>query len=77
MPKVNRRLAAQLHENEVAEDEKREAEDADTNKKSKKKKGLTTEIMKDERFSAMFENKVIIVFTQDILLYKEEDLPRQ
>lgn len=74
---MNRRLAAQLHENEVAEDEKREAEDADTNKKSKKKKGLTAEIMKDERFSAMFENKVIIVFTQDILLYKEEDLPRQ
>lgn len=57
LPKVNRRLAAQLHENEVTEDEKREAEGADTNKKSKKKKGLTTEIMKDERFAAMFENK--------------------
>lgn len=63
LPKVNRRLAAQLHEDEIAENEKREVEDADASKKSKKKKkGLTTEIMKDDRFAAMFENKVIRAF---------------
>ncbi|KAM7505254.1 hypothetical protein LguiB_004158 [Lonicera macranthoides] len=59
LPKVNRTLAARLLENEEGETEKKDSDEAAviTKKTSKKRKGLTTEVMKDERFAAMFENK--------------------
>lgn len=61
LPKVNRTLAARLLENEEGETEKKDSDEAAaiTKKTSKKRKGLTTEVMKDERFAAMFENKVL------------------
>lgn len=58
LPKVNRVLAARLLENEEAETVNNDTVDADTKKKLKKKKGLTSEVMKDERFEAMFKNEV-------------------
>ncbi|XP_077248557.1 embryo sac development arrest 7 [Tasmannia lanceolata] len=59
LPKVNRVLAARLLENEEAEeDELKNVDDTVAKKKtSKKRKGLSGELLKDERFSAMFENK--------------------
>ncbi|KAL6970014.1 hypothetical protein U1Q18_029722 [Sarracenia purpurea var. burkii] len=57
LPKVNRVLAARLLENEEAENERKDEIGADTKKTSKKKKGLSIDILKDERFAAMFENK--------------------
>lgn len=57
LPKVNRNLAARLLENEEAEDEMTNADDTDTKKKSKKNKGLSSKILKDERFADLFENK--------------------
>lgn len=57
LPKVNRVLAAQILENEEAAKDKPEDDDADNKKAPKKKKGLTSEVMKDERFSGMFEDK--------------------
>ena len=62
LPKVNRGLAARLLEDEDAENEGRDIDNGDTKKISKKKKGLTSEVMKDDRFAAMFENKVILHF---------------
>lgn len=59
LPKVNRVLAARLLENEEAETVNNDTVDADTKKKLKKKKGLTSEVMKDERFEAMFKNEVL------------------
>ena len=58
LPKVNRALAARLLEEEEELNENKGADDADVQKTSKKKKGLTSEVLKDERFTAMFENKV-------------------
>lgn len=57
LPKVNRVLAARLLEEE-AENESKDEDGADAKKKSKKKNRLSSEILKDERFAAMFENKV-------------------
>ncbi|XP_018723601.2 LOW QUALITY PROTEIN: nucleolar protein 10 [Eucalyptus grandis] len=57
LPKVNRVLAARLLENDEAENENKETDDNEPKKKSKKKKGLDGEVLKDERFAAMFENK--------------------
>ncbi|XP_038970616.1 nucleolar protein 10 isoform X2 [Phoenix dactylifera] len=58
LPKVNRLLAARLHEKQEAEEAETKLEDADTKKKtSKKNRGLSSEILRDERFAAMFENK--------------------
>nr|GMC81987.1 nucleolar protein 10 [Ipomoea batatas] len=61
LPKVNRAFASQLLENEEVENEKdADVADADAKKAlKKKKKGPTSsEIFEDERFKAMFENKV-------------------
>ncbi|KMT15164.1 hypothetical protein BVRB_3g062780 [Beta vulgaris subsp. vulgaris] len=52
LPKVNRRLAGSLLEDEAAEIEK----DADTKRTSKKRKGLSSDILKDDRFADMFNN---------------------
>ncbi|KAK4404777.1 Nucleolar protein 10 [Sesamum angolense] len=63
LPKVNRALAARLLEEEEELNESKGADDADVQrtsdakKTSKKKKGLTSEVLKDERFTAMFDNK--------------------
>lgn len=56
LPKVNRVLAARILEEE-AENESKDEDGADAKKKSKKKNRLSSEILKDERFAAMFENK--------------------
>ncbi|KAL2895876.1 Nucleolar protein 10 [Bienertia sinuspersici] len=56
LPKVNRRLAGTLLEDEEAENEKKDSTDADTKKTTKKKKGLSSNILKDERFADMFNN---------------------
>lgn len=59
LPKVNRRLANQILEEEEAETEKKDEEDVNKTKKaSKKKKGLSSEIFQDERFANMFKNEV-------------------
>lgn len=57
LPKVNRALAARLLENEEAEMEKKDIDGADKKKTTKKKKGLTSEDLKDERFDAIFKIK--------------------
>lgn len=57
LPKVNRRLANQILEEEEAETEKKEEDVSKTKKASKKKKGLNSEIFKDERFANMFKNE--------------------
>ncbi|KAL2226031.1 nucleolar protein 10 [Sesamum indicum] len=63
LPRVNRALAARLLEEEEELNENKGTDDADVQKTSdakktsKKKKGLTSEVLKDERFTAMFENK--------------------
>jgi ribosome biogenesis protein ENP2 len=60
LPKVNRLLAARLLETEDAENEKRDAvEDVETKKASKKKKGLSMQDLEDDRFKAIFTNKVL------------------
>lgn len=59
LPKVNRVLAARILEDEEAENETKDADGGDAiKKKSKKKKALSSDVFKDERFAAMFENKV-------------------
>lgn len=58
LPKVNRRLANQILEEEEAETEKKEEDINKTKKASKKKKGLNSEIFQDERFANMFKNEV-------------------
>ncbi|KAK4345633.1 hypothetical protein RND71_035809 [Anisodus tanguticus] len=55
LPKVNRSLVTQILENEEAENIKEDVDGVDARKTSKKKKGLTSDIMKDERFKRMFE----------------------
>ncbi|KAG5552588.1 hypothetical protein RHGRI_010613 [Rhododendron griersonianum] len=57
LPKVNRLLAARLLEDEEGENERKDEDGADAKKKSKKKKRFSSEILKDERFASMFENK--------------------
>ncbi|KAK6115501.1 hypothetical protein DH2020_007770 [Rehmannia glutinosa] len=58
LPKVNRTLAARILEEEEELNDKKDADGgADAKKTSKKRKGLTSEVLKDERFTAMFENK--------------------
>lgn len=60
LPKVNRLLAARLLEDEEAEAEAEvnTVDDSSTKKKtSKKRKILGNELLKDERFAVMFENK--------------------
>ncbi|KAJ6805235.1 nucleolar protein 10 [Iris pallida] len=58
LPKVNRLLASRLLENEAVAEEVRDEDDPSTKKKtSKKDKRLTTDILKDDRFAAMFENE--------------------
>ncbi|KAL2243481.1 UNVERIFIED_CONTAM: hypothetical protein Sindi_0466100, partial [Sesamum indicum] len=49
LPKVNRALAARLLEVEEELNENKGADDADVQKTSKKKKGLTSQVPKDER----------------------------
>ncbi|KAF3788508.1 Nucleolar protein 10 [Nymphaea thermarum] len=56
LPKVNKVLAARLLENAEANEGQVNATDADA-KKSKKKKGLGDELLKDERFASLFEDK--------------------
>lgn len=57
-------MAAKLLEEEEEQNEK-DADDVDAQKEpapkksSKKKKGLTTEVLKDPRFGDMFGNKVL------------------
>lgn len=56
LPKVNRLLAARLH---IAEESEMEnMDDTVGKKKSKKNRRLTSDILRDTRFAAMFENKV-------------------
>ncbi|KAJ8570780.1 hypothetical protein K7X08_037752 [Anisodus acutangulus] len=55
LPKVNRSLVTQILENEEAENIKEDVDGVDAKKTSKKKKGLTSDIMKDDRFKRMFE----------------------
>ncbi|PON88889.1 Guanine nucleotide-binding protein, beta subunit [Trema orientale] len=57
LPKVNRILAKQIVENEEAENAKKDADDEDIKRPSKKKKALSSDIFKDERFMKMFEHK--------------------
>lgn len=59
LPKVNRALAARLLESEEAENEKRDADDDETKKASKKKKGLNMQDLQDERFKALFTDEVL------------------
>ncbi|CAL9782433.1 unnamed protein product [Musa acuminata subsp. burmannicoides] len=55
LPKVNRLLAARLH---IAEESEMEnMDDTVGKKKSKKNRRLTSDILRDTRFAAMFENK--------------------
>ncbi|CAK7340222.1 unnamed protein product [Dovyalis caffra] len=56
LPKVNRKLAASIIEKE-AENEQNDADKNETKKASKKKKGLGHEILEDDRFKALFEDK--------------------
>lgn len=58
LPKVNRLLAARLHQEEEEEEEMANTDDIGAKKKSKKNKGLNTEILRDTRFAAIFEDKV-------------------
>ncbi|KAL2476495.1 embryo sac development arrest 7 [Abeliophyllum distichum] len=75
LPKVNRNLAARLLEEEEAQTEKKDADGVDTQKTSdvkktsKKKKGLTSDVLKDDRFTEMFENKDFEIdeFSQEYL----------
>ncbi|KAM7272035.1 hypothetical protein ACFE04_031249 [Oxalis oulophora] len=57
LPKVNRRLAASLAEDEALEEVNTEAEGIDKKKRNKKKKGVSNEDYKDNRFQGLFENK--------------------
>ncbi|CAM8902392.1 unnamed protein product [Rhodiola kirilowii] len=56
LPKANRTLAKSIYETEDAENGTKD-DNADDTKKSKKKKGLSSEVFKDERFSVLFEDK--------------------
>lgn len=56
LPKVNQQLAVKLLEYEETENETKD--ENETNKPSKKKKALDKNIFEDERFKAIFEDKV-------------------
>nr|XP_023872476.1 nucleolar protein 10 [Quercus suber] len=56
LPKVNRQLAARILENGEAENENKDV-DVEIKKISKKKKGISSEIFKDERFAEMFRDE--------------------
>lgn len=58
LPKVNRQLAARILENEEAENENKDVDVHEIKKASKKKKGISSEIFKDERFAEMFRDEV-------------------
>lgn len=61
LPKVNRDLAARLLKEQEAEDREGEnADDENMTKKKKKNKGISSDILKDERFAILFENKVLL-----------------
>lgn len=75
LPKVNRRLANQILEEEEAETEKKDEEVNKIKKASKKKKGFNTEIFQDDRFANMFKNEVwldcqtlLVIFFSTFLL---------
>ncbi|KAL8223572.1 hypothetical protein R6Q57_019047 [Mikania cordata] len=57
LPKVNRDLAKRLLEDEELEATKKETDVVDTKKPNKKKKGLTSEVLQDERFKSLFSNE--------------------
>ncbi|KAL5726504.1 hypothetical protein ACHQM5_009543 [Ranunculus cassubicifolius] len=58
VPKVNRQIAAKIHENEEdQEDEPKEDDGAEKTKKSSKKKKGPSKEFEDERFRGIFENK--------------------
>lgn len=58
-------MAARLLEAEEEQNEDKDADVAETQEKAgakkgpKRKRGLTTEVLKDERFTSMFEDKVL------------------
>lgn len=58
LPKVNRVLAKRLLEDEEIEATKKETDTVDPRKPNKKKKGLTSEVLQDERFTSLFNNEV-------------------
>lgn len=58
LPKVNRDLAAKILENEEVENDKKDANENETKKPSKKKKGFSSELFQDERFASLFKDKV-------------------
>ncbi|KAH9621055.1 hypothetical protein KSS87_011836 [Heliosperma pusillum] len=53
LPRVNKEIALDIFSNEKAENEK----DASTKRTSRKKAGLTSDILNDDRFAGMFENE--------------------
>ncbi|PHU05243.1 hypothetical protein BC332_26065 [Capsicum chinense] len=57
LPKVNRGLYGELLENEEAENLKENVDGIDAKKTSKKKRGLTIDNLKDERFKRIIENE--------------------
>ncbi|GAB2227918.1 hypothetical protein Droror1_Dr00009747 [Drosera rotundifolia] len=57
LPKVNKVLAAQLLENQEAVNEKQDSDIAADKKPSKKKKGLSSDILEDSRFADMFKDE--------------------
>ncbi|XP_042060684.1 nucleolar protein 10-like [Salvia splendens] len=63
LPKVNRTLAARLLDAEKEQNDDKDADVAETQEKTgakkgpKRKRGLTTEVLKDERFTSMFEDE--------------------
>lgn len=65
LPKVNRGLYGELLENEEAENLKENVDGIDAKKTSKKKRGLTIDNLKDERFKRIIENEVYKLFTRN------------
>ncbi|XP_065877799.1 uncharacterized protein [Euphorbia lathyris] len=67
LPKVNRKLAGDILQNEETENEKKVIEETENEKKvieetetkkpSKKKKGISSELFEDNRFTLLFENE--------------------
>lgn len=75
LPKTNRALAARLLEEEEEQDDQKDvdpdAQKTSTAKKaSKKKKGLTSEVLEDERFKPMFNDKVFRSSMELLMLEK-------
>ncbi|KAL9996885.1 putative transcription factor WD40-like family [Helianthus debilis subsp. tardiflorus] len=57
LPKVNRSLAKRLLEDEELEATKKETDVVDTKKPNKKKKGLTSDVLQDDRFKSLFNDE--------------------